>query len=688
MESARIIVRPLSLSRLATGELALATLVLASIVVRFATVLERATPRYLPDEYLYAELARSLGRGDGLTVLGAPAQLPSLLQPLLTAPLWRIADAQTAFHATQLLHAAAMSAAALPVYLLAKQLRLSTGWALACAAVSLASPALLYAGYVTADAVGYLLALTAVAVGVRTLARPTAGAQALFLLAVALATTARLQYAVLLPVALLASIVVERGRLARVVRSLPIVTAFAIGLPLTAVAAGSGLLGRYAATTSFSPSREMLGWTASTTFLLALAAGVTLVPGAVAWLSASLARPTSRERGALAALVALLAVGLVFASVVMTVETDSARFLERYLLVLTPLLALSFACWVADGRPLRRIAAVLSLAMVAAVSLVPLSSYWEGQGRADSPLLFALSTLADALGVGNASLVAAGIATACALLALVATTRWRPGPAIATAAALTVLGLVSIGAHAADLSTSRLLRSQTFAREGGWVDAQRPGDVLLVQTPGSEPADTMLTGFWNASVRHAAPLGDSHVARFDGLSDRPVSVRADGTLVERGSPVTGSVLFATGGTTAVLARGGRVVTDRLFTLVVPSGTVRLRALVEGLRRDATLAPAGRIAVYPPGGGGCTTLRLLVALPAGAPPTTLELRQDDGAREIVRLRRGEPTALTLSSTRSRGRSVGYQVSASGSGRVVPGQIARASLTLVERPCGTS
>ena len=207
--------RPAILSRIAPAHLVLAAIVVVSAVARLVASYPRATPRYLPDEFLYTELARSIGRGDGVSVLGQPTSFPALLEPLLTAPLWTAANAETSIHLTQAFHSVAMALAAIPVFLLARRLSLSGRAALACAAATVVAPGLLYASYMTADAIAYLLALVAVLMAVRALARPTLATQAWFLLAAGLATFARLQYAVLVPAFMGAALVVERWHLLR-----------------------------------------------------------------------------------------------------------------------------------------------------------------------------------------------------------------------------------------------------------------------------------------------------------------------------------------------------------------------------------------------------------------------------------------------------------------------------------------
>ena len=133
-----------------------AALVAASFFLRIALVFGRELQRYLPDEYLYGQLARSLAEGRGARVLGEPVALPTLLQPILTAPAWLFGDPELAFRLTQGANAAAMSLGAVVVFLLARELGVPAWSAVGAAAVALASPDLLYAGYVTADAFGYL----------------------------------------------------------------------------------------------------------------------------------------------------------------------------------------------------------------------------------------------------------------------------------------------------------------------------------------------------------------------------------------------------------------------------------------------------------------------------------------------------------------------------------------------------
>ena len=118
-------------SRVRSHGVILAGIVIVGAVARMTLAWGRDYPRYLPDEYLYPELARSLAAGDGPAVLGQHASFPALLEPLLIAPLWGTLAPASAIQATQALHAVLLAVAALPVYWIARQLALTTRTALA-----------------------------------------------------------------------------------------------------------------------------------------------------------------------------------------------------------------------------------------------------------------------------------------------------------------------------------------------------------------------------------------------------------------------------------------------------------------------------------------------------------------------------------------------------------------------------
>ncbi len=113
-----------------------------------------------------------------------------------------------------------MSLAAVPVYLIARRLRLGTGTALALAALAVAGPQLLFVGTILSEPYAYPLVLGAFAAGLALLERPTPRVQAAFLVLAGLAAFTRVQFAVL-PVCVLVAAVVaglRERRLRRVLR--------------------------------------------------------------------------------------------------------------------------------------------------------------------------------------------------------------------------------------------------------------------------------------------------------------------------------------------------------------------------------------------------------------------------------------------------------------------------------------
>jgi Dolichyl-phosphate-mannose-protein mannosyltransferase len=618
--------------------------------VRFAAVWERVTPRYLPDEFLYTQLARSLSHGHGVEVLGEPSPFPALLEPIVTALFWAPGDAELAYRLTQLLHAVLMALAALPVFLLARRLGLRDRAALAAAAVTIIAPGLLYVGYATADALAYLLTLVAVYVCVGVLARPTLRGEAIALSAMGLASFARIQYAVLLPAMALAALVVQRGRPLAAARRYPLLTV-ALLLSLAVAAAASGrVLGRYESVTAFGVSHATGTWLASMSFLVALSAGVAMVPGAVAWLGARLVHPAHEARGAFAALATPLLVGLIGVSTLMAVETGSDRFHERYLIVVTPLLALAFLCWVDERYPWRRPAVVLALLLVVAIARVPLSGYSMGQGSADSPTLLATRALGDLIGVANTSLAVALVATVAALVAALSAAVRRPQAGVILAMTLLLLAASSVGAHVTDARASRGYYGKTFSGRPDWVDATGARDVLLVQTAFSARFNAMTLGFWNPSITGATSVG-SNIDYLDGIR-RTLGVDPDGTLRRGTALVRRSLAVANAGTTTAFAPPAVVRRGRLFDLVDPRGPARLSVLAEGVRPTGWLAPTGRLIAFPAPHARCSTLTLSIVVPARFPRMSLTLDERGKPLRRVQLRPGEHLTLRLVSGRAR------------------------------------
>src|SRR5579864_9130979 len=169
----------------------------AAFALRLWLTWQRATPNYFPDEYLYAALGRSLAALHGAQIRGHSTHFPALLQPLLTAPAWSIGGLAGGYRIVQALNAAAITAAAAPVYVVARRLGLARALCIAAAALTLVAPDALYASFVLAEPFAYVLVLAASAVAIAALARPTVRREIAFLLLSLLAVAARVQFVAL-----------------------------------------------------------------------------------------------------------------------------------------------------------------------------------------------------------------------------------------------------------------------------------------------------------------------------------------------------------------------------------------------------------------------------------------------------------------------------------------------------------
>ena len=131
----------------------LGTMIVASTIVRTAIALRHSTSRYFPDEYIYTALSRSIAHGS-LTIRGQSAHFPALLEPLVAAPLWGLFSTETAYRLVQTENALAASLAVIPIYMIARDLKLSRGYAYLCCLYALVIPMLVMIPFTISDFVG------------------------------------------------------------------------------------------------------------------------------------------------------------------------------------------------------------------------------------------------------------------------------------------------------------------------------------------------------------------------------------------------------------------------------------------------------------------------------------------------------------------------------------------------------
>jgi hypothetical protein len=589
----------------------LAGLIAISTLARTLVAWAQATPIYFPDEYLYSTLARSIAESGRPLVRDAPAHFPALLEPLLAAPFWLAGDVDFAYRLTQAQNALAMSLAAVPVFLLARRLGLERGFALGCAGVAVAAPGLFYASFVLADPIGYPLALGAVYAGVCALERATPRAQVAFVALSALATFARLQYAVLPLAFFAAAVVLERGRVRRLEPlrlSLALLTLSLAGI----VAVGpERLLGVYAGLLELDlRPGTLLRWVVVDAMLLAYSAGIVLVPGALGGLAVALARPRRRAEGAFAAITVVLTI-LVLAEAALIAQLASSTYQERYLFLVVPLVVPAFGLYLQRGAPRRRWTAVIAALLLLVTVRVPLTGYTAADLRLDSPLLFAFQRLEQLVGQIDAALVVAAVAGLFCVAGVCATLSRRTA---AAAIALTLGTLVATSAGAASWAHTKAeqARGLYLNEERAWVDADARGAVLL-HTPGSSRDLAFEHLFWNRSIRHVLLLADAHP--IDAYATERVRIARDGRLLLAAGAVRDPLLVSNYAVAAEFADAVRVGRGAGLELWQPRGTPRLAMLVGGLYLDGWLARSGWIRVWPEETGFVRgTLRLPLSMP--------------------------------------------------------------------------
>ena len=626
-------------SRLGIG-LTLAALVAVSTIVRSLAGWHKATPSYFPDEYLYAELGRSLAESGSPLVRGAGTGFPALVQPVLTAPLWLFGDVALSYHLVQVVATLAMSLVVVPVYLLARRLGLGAALGVGCAAFALAVPDFLYASRILAEPFGYPIALAAVLVGTVALAGGSRRWQVVFVALVALAVLTRVQFMVL-PIAYVLAVAVvglrERA-LARVAReqALPLAV---LGVALIASVARPGAVGQYGAFLDVGIDTHLIGRLATNGFGLAYVCGWLLVPGALLGAFLAISKPRSRMELSFAALSVGLTVGLLAEA---SVWGDVELIQERYFFYALPLVALLFALYATRGWPHRRSLALLAVGALVVIAMVPVTFATAATMKIQSPFLFAAFRLEQAIespGYGALAVAATvsvlvGVMLACSLMP-------SSGATVTLALATMFCALASLGAAALDLEGTDQVRERFLPAERSWIDKTGLDDVAFLRTF-PVAGDTYQQLFWNRSVRSL--LLAPGVASPDAYRVERVSIGTDGTLLSGGRPVVRPLVVDEYGGRIEL-RGAQLVasapTHRLWR---PTGVPRIALMAEGYYADGWLSRAGALRVWPKTPGGRLAGRLsFVATPRTRMNLTL---REPGGRHVYRLMPDRAIRITV------------------------------------------
>jgi hypothetical protein len=626
----------------------LAGLIGLSFAVRLAVGWFRATPNYFADEYLYAELARSLLETGRPAVRGIDFVFPSLLQPILTAPTWLAGDVWVSYRLTQALGALAMSLVAVPVFLLGRRLCLGRPLALAAAALSIAVPDLLYASWVMAEPFAYPLFVAAVLSGTAALAEPTRRRGLVFLALAGLAAFARVQFAVL-PLCFAAAVLLvglRERRVRAVVREQALTLGVFAGVGLAVAAVGvDRVLGLYRSGLDqrVDPVElvERLGLNA---LVLAYSSGWILVPGALLGLVLTFGRPRSRAELAFGALFSTAAVALLLeAGVAGAVEHAQ----ERYVFYLLPLVVLAFCLYASRGWPARTHLALLVSLLIAVSAQVPLAGFTAVEGKSQSPFLLAAFRLEEALGSpGSGSLAIAAAAAVFGLAVILLSARPAIGTPLVLGVALAASLAASAGAVAFDNRNAAAVRSAYLPDEPSWVDRAGFDHVTLVRGPDGVRTEAMEQLFWNRSIDSVALLPGA--GDVDHFSSPRLTVGPDGRLHAGGRAIDGPVLVDGYGGTIKLANADRVASSQSHTLWRPRGAAQMSLYLAGRYSDGWLAAIGRMYLWPERSGKQIGRRVSLTLtaPAASEGMTIRFQEAGKSPRDLRLEPGRPETISF------------------------------------------
>jgi hypothetical protein len=614
--------------------LALPLIFCASSVFQYVEARAHETPTVFNDELLYAKLAQAIAAGHGLAIRGEHFVFPAPIAPLLQAPAWLFGSMTDGYSAAKLLNALVMSAAVFPAYWLASRF-VRRSFALAVAAATVATPAMLYHAYLMSEAAAYPIFVLTVAVLVRAAAQPSRTLGLAVPAVCVLAVATRVQFLVL-PLAYLAGVVVcGHGRWRRY--ALPVGCLVALAGILLLV---PRVLGSYGDATEYRYGVGAVAhWALTNASLLPFSLGLAIVPGALLGVGYALVRPRSLGERALAAIsVAVTALFLGQSALISAGEAH--RPLERYLFYVTPLVFLAFFLYVERGAPRR----VLHLG-VAGVTAILLSqvSFAGLTGTAgfffDSVTESTYARWAYRIGLSNASLLFAALPLALAVLAVALPLR-RSAVALTVACVAIAVQLTSATAVA---STDHLVTGWTMRTFGStppdWLDRSGVHARYLV-LPDANPFLGSNLESWNRSVGGVVVL---QTAAPDPFAVSVARVRKDGTLEIDGRPAAAQSLVVNtfgsqiglDGTVAARPRDG------LLLYRIPADA-HVHWLARGLAPDGWTGPKFTYEVWPQ---RAERYELELAVPRGTAARNVEISARTGHVRRLTVRPGTPLRVS-------------------------------------------
>jgi hypothetical protein len=534
--------------RVPHAALAVAGLVVASTVTRFAAAQAFTTPWIAPDEMVYGMIGEGLWTHGTLTLRSLPSPYYSLLTPALVGAPLAAFDLDTGIQWARLLQSLAMSLVAVPTFAWTRRVA-TTGWAIAAAALVLTTPALHYAGFLMTEPLTLTVVTAALYMLARAIAEPSMWRYGVFVAWATAAAAVRLQALVLLPAFLLAAVIDslaarDRARLRPLLWFGAFAAFAAIVVGIAIVATGGELssrrlLGAYtpvgeAGVVAGGRLQEVL-WHAFAIAVLGLGA-TAIATAVVAWrvLSGRDRDPATRAFVS----TTLAYVGLLVVQVGLFSAVFVGTVAERYLMTAWPPLVVGTAVWVSRGAPRAVwVVAAVGAAIVAGAALVPIDQLASPTTLPNTPTPAVLDALGN--GWGRAALVVVTLAAVALVALLPQRLAWVVLVAVGVGLALLS---VDSGRRIADASAHEQ-RVALGSEPPSWLDDAGVRDATLLLTGDQLWTTTARTIFWNRAIDEAIRVAPE-TTPFPPLTTS-VDIGPDGVLrTADGSPLDRDVVVA------------------------------------------------------------------------------------------------------------------------------------------------
>jgi hypothetical protein len=510
--------------------LVVGAIVLAAAAIAAAFSLQ--VTEFEPDEIGYTHLA--IGIANSLspftTSYGGASRL-NQLYPLLIAPIWGSFNNVTAFRVTHAWNALIMASAAIPTYLLAREV-VARRWAayLAAALVAVA-PWLTISTSQLTEVAAYPACAWALLAMQRSLAKPSVWRDLVALLAIGLATYGRLQLILLAPVLVVAMLLHElgysftgagdrRARLreasTRMVRGHTLLTGAAlvgllVGVPLLLSGALASAFGFYGNTLS---GLALGGATfdLARSYVTFMALGLAALPVALAigFSVDALVAPVSRTAHAFASLTVIATAAVILQVAEVSVRFNGSTLQERYSFYIVPLLVVGMCAALLLSRNPARTVLIGTLVLAALVCTTSYQTQRTAFWYQVSPgLISFLDWVSPAFGASSAPSVNAGASTQLAaglvILALgtilAGLTRRVAAPRLL--ASLATLAIVFCGVETVH-ALSEVIHGNASGRgfggasisDANWVDRAVPSGASVAQVVGSVGALGEARALW------------------------------------------------------------------------------------------------------------------------------------------------------------------------------------------------